>query len=122
MKGRRATRFLYQVSCPAGRLASRPDLPSHPPASPVPLVMESLTGQQVQALAYAQAPIVPHGLAADVQAVTIFLLVMSVSITGTRLVIRGWREKFGLPWGPDDHLAVVAIVRIFNPVLPLYSL
>lgn len=75
-------------------------------------VMESLTGQQVQDLAYAQAPIVPQGLAANVQAVTIFLLVLSVGITGPRLVIRAWREKFGLPWGADDHLAVVAIVRI----------
>lgn len=105
---------LYQAACPAGHLTIGPESPSLSGAA----TMESLTGQQVQALAYAQEPIAPQGLAAEAQAVTIFLLALSVSITGTRLVIRWWREKFGLPWGSDDHLAVVAIVRVPIPRFP----
>ncbi|KAK8129731.1 hypothetical protein PG999_002111 [Apiospora kogelbergensis] len=71
--------------------------------------MESLTGPQIQALAYEQSPIEPQGLAATIQAVTIFLLVFSTIVTVVRFIIRGWKTKFELLWGVDDYLAVIAL-------------
>lgn len=77
--------------------------------------MESLTGPQIQALAYEQSPIEPQGLAATIQAVTIFLLVFSTIVTVVRFIIRGWKTKFELLWGVDDYLAVIALVSNSPP-------
>ncbi|GKT60228.1 integral membrane protein [Colletotrichum tofieldiae] len=78
----------------------------------------SMTGEQIQAIAYELPPLDPKGLAAGVEFVAIVLGIISVIIVSLRIYVRaGLSGASTALWGIEDYLAVVGLLPFIPAVV-----
>lgn len=81
-----------------------------------------LTGEELSALAYAEPPIQPEGLARILMVVAITFLCLTTLVVGLRTWVRSWALRHGRLWGIDDSLAVLGYIPfVFCCSFAIYS-
>ncbi|KAH6639995.1 hypothetical protein BKA67DRAFT_671367 [Truncatella angustata] len=75
----------------------------------------AISSSAISASAYALDPLIPTGLAAGVEATSIFLCILTTIVVGLRIWVRaGYSDAQTRVWGIDDYLLVIG----FLPFLP----
>lgn len=75
-----------------------------------------MSGEELSALAYAEPPIQPEGLALAIEIWMYFAGITTTIIVGLRVYVRGFKNG-GSAWGIDDYLAVLGYVSQQSPYI-----
>ena len=70
-----------------------------------------LSPSELTALAAAEPPIQPQGLAKVINILSIVFLVLATIVIILRIFVRGWVLRSNNGWGHDDTLAILGFVR-----------